>query len=112
MPYGENIPTLSILAVPLRIQERIIGMLSAQSYHEQAYTADDQELLEMLATQAANALENARLFEEVQRAAADLELRNRRADADFGSGQLAAHEPRSGCGAEGDRPGRAPCSGL
>ena len=88
MPYGENIPTLSILVVPLRIQERIIGMLSAQSYHEQAYTADDQELLEMLATQAANALENARLFEEVQRAAADLELRNRQLTQILEAGNL------------------------
>lgn len=88
LPYGEDIPTVSILAVPLRIKERIIGMLSAQSYHEQAYTSDDQELLEMLATQAANALENARLFEEVQRSAADLELRNRQLTQILEAGNL------------------------
>jgi PAS domain S-box-containing protein len=88
IPYGADIPTLSILAVPLRIQERIIGMLSAQSYHEQAYTTDDLELLEMLGAQAANALENARLFEEAQRAAADLELRNRQLTQILEAGNL------------------------
>lgn len=88
MPYGENLPTVSILAVPLRIQERIIGMLSAQSYHEQAYTTDDLELLEMLGTQAANALENARLFEAAQRAATDLEWRNRQLTQILEAGNL------------------------
>jgi PAS domain S-box-containing protein len=88
IPYGEGIPTASILAVPLRIKERIIGMLSAQSYHAQAYTADDQELLEMLATQAANALENTRLFEEVQQAAADLEVHNRQLTQILEAGNL------------------------
>ena len=59
-----------------------------RAYLAQAYTADDQELLEMLATQAANALENARLFEEVQHAATNLEWRNRQLTQILEAGNL------------------------
>jgi diguanylate cyclase (GGDEF)-like protein len=68
-PYGDNIKTASILAVPVNLKGKIIGMISAQSYHPQAYTQDDQELLEMLATHAAITLANARLFAQSQKLA-------------------------------------------
>jgi diguanylate cyclase (GGDEF)-like protein/PAS domain S-box-containing protein len=58
--------TRSLLAVPMRLHGRTIGMLSAQSYQPHAYTAEDQTLLEMLAAHAVVALDNARLFREVQ----------------------------------------------
>jgi diguanylate cyclase (GGDEF)-like protein len=41
-------------------------MLSAQSYQPNAYTTEDQTLLEMLAANAVVAFDNARLFREVQ----------------------------------------------
>ncbi len=68
-PYGDNLQIESILAVPVKLKGKIIGMISAQSYHPQAYTQDDQELLEMLAAHAAITFENARLFAQSQKLA-------------------------------------------
>jgi len=56
----------SVLVVPLRIGSKLIGVLSAQSYKPYAYTESDLEMLELLGANAAIALENARLFSEVQ----------------------------------------------
>ncbi|MEJ2261874.1 MAG: GAF domain-containing protein [Anaerolineales bacterium] len=64
---GEPGDTASILAVPIRLGGKVFGMLSAQSYLTHAYTADDLQTLSMLANQAAIALGNARLFDEVRR---------------------------------------------
>jgi diguanylate cyclase (GGDEF)-like protein len=44
-------------------------MISTQSHKENAYTRDDQYLLELLATHAAIAIENSRLFATIQRLA-------------------------------------------
>jgi len=57
--------TRSELCVPLKIRERIIGVLNAESEKLDAFSPDDQQLLSVLADQAALAIENARLFETV-----------------------------------------------
>ena len=62
-------PTQSILAVPMLLHGKIVGMISAQSYKENAYTREDQYLLELLAAHAAIAIENARLFTKAQQLA-------------------------------------------
>lgn len=62
---GED-PTQSLLAAPMILHGRIFGMISAQSYRQNAYTDDDRYLLEVLAAHAAIAIENARLFESVR----------------------------------------------
>jgi diguanylate cyclase (GGDEF)-like protein/PAS domain S-box-containing protein len=67
--FGSEEHTRSILAVPLRTGERVIGMIAAQSYQPDAYTTEDQHLLEMLAAHAAIAIENSRLIEEMERLA-------------------------------------------
>lgn len=59
----------SILVVPLKIGARCIGVLSAQSYQPRMYSNSDREMLELLATNVAIAVENARLFDEVQKLA-------------------------------------------
>ncbi|MBI3942848.1 MAG: diguanylate cyclase [Chloroflexi bacterium] len=59
----------SLLAVPLRLGEKVLGLLCIQSYSPYNYSVDDQEVLELLASQAAIALENARLFTEMQQMA-------------------------------------------
>ncbi len=64
--FGEEDYTRSILAVPLRLGDRIIGMLSTQSYKPNAYTTEDLYLMEMLAANTAIAIENTRLLKEVQ----------------------------------------------
>lgn len=61
--------TQSILAVPLLLHGRVVGMISAQSYKQNAYTIEDQYLLELLATHAAIAIENASLFAKTQQMA-------------------------------------------
>jgi diguanylate cyclase (GGDEF)-like protein len=67
---GDPEPVLSFLAVPMRRQDgSVFGMVSAQSYQLKAYTQEDLELLELLATHASVALDNTRLFGELQRLA-------------------------------------------
>ena len=61
--FGSPRQVQSVIAVPMRISGRIIGMISAQSYEAYAYDIEEQALLEMLATHAATAIENNRLFE-------------------------------------------------
>ena len=67
--FGTDETVHSILATPMRLGNRVIGMLSVQSYQTNAYSSEDQYLLEMLASYAAIALDNARLLAEVQRLA-------------------------------------------
>jgi diguanylate cyclase (GGDEF)-like protein/PAS domain S-box-containing protein len=64
------------VVVPLLVKGRAIGALSAQSYQPHAYTTDDQDILELLASHAAIAIENARLFAEVQQLATHDSLTN------------------------------------
>ena len=56
----------SLIIVPLKLGKKVKGILSAQSYRGDAYTEEDKETLELLAATAIIALENARLFSEVQ----------------------------------------------
>jgi PAS domain S-box-containing protein len=66
-------PTRAVLSVPLLAQEKIIGVLSVQSRELYVYTVEDQIFMETLASEAAVAFENARLFNEVRRRLAELE---------------------------------------
>ncbi len=61
--------TRNILCVPIRNKKNeVIGVTQALNKREGEFDADDQQLLEALSSQAAAALENARLFEKVERA--------------------------------------------
>jgi diguanylate cyclase (GGDEF)-like protein/PAS domain S-box-containing protein len=62
-------PTQSYLGVPLLLRDKVIGVISMQSIKPYVYTPDHIRLLETIATQAAIAIDNARLYEEAQRAA-------------------------------------------
>jgi GAF domain-containing protein/signal transduction histidine kinase/CheY-like chemotaxis protein len=73
----DEVGTSSILAVPLRLGDKIFGMLSSQSYQPHAYTPDDLSTLITLANQSAIAIENARLFEETQQRLAELTFLSR-----------------------------------
>ncbi|MBN1148166.1 MAG: diguanylate cyclase, partial [Anaerolineales bacterium] len=67
--FGDQDQVRSILAVPMYLRGKVVGMLSAQSYQVHGYTPEDQYLLEMLATYAAIALDNASLFRRIQQLA-------------------------------------------
>src|SRR4026209_1408137 len=61
--FGSPRNVQSVVAVPMRMSGQVIGMISAQSYKAYAYDMEEQALLGMLATHAATAIENNRLFE-------------------------------------------------
>lgn len=61
--------TQSIVAVPMMLYGKITGMISAQSYEINSYSKDDQNLLELLASHVAVAIENAHLFAKIQQLA-------------------------------------------
>ena len=67
--FGSPDHTRSVLAVPLRVAGKVIGAISAQSYQPDVYKEEDRVLLEMLAAQAAIAIQNARLYQEALRSA-------------------------------------------
>jgi signal transduction histidine kinase len=59
--------TQSELAVPLRVGNRIVGVLDVQSNRKNAFDKEDVTVLHILANQVGIAIENARLFEETKR---------------------------------------------
>ncbi len=66
----------SYLGVPVIVGERVLGVLTVQSYKKNAYDEDDTRLLSTLASSMGVALENARLFTETQRLLEETEQRN------------------------------------
>jgi light-regulated signal transduction histidine kinase (bacteriophytochrome) len=67
--------TRSEMALPLISHGRCIGALSVQSTSLAAFSAGDVAALAVMADQVAIAIENARLYDEIQRHAAELEER-------------------------------------
>lgn len=63
----------SLLCAPLRVGERVIGVIALGSTRPSAYTAAELKLLTTLGLQAATAIENARLFERTIEAARERE---------------------------------------
>jgi diguanylate cyclase (GGDEF)-like protein len=57
----------SIIVAPLRVRGEVIGAISAQSVNVNAYGADDLELMEDIAGEAAIAIERAELHERTAR---------------------------------------------
>jgi GAF domain-containing protein len=68
--------TRSELVVPLKVKEKIIGVLNVESERLDAFDESDLVVLQSLADQAAVAIENARHYEQAQRVAT-LEERQR-----------------------------------
>jgi sigma-B regulation protein RsbU (phosphoserine phosphatase) len=66
----------SELAVPLMSQGKCVGVLDIQSRHLDYFTRDQQNILTLLASRLAVAIENARLFQKVRAQADTLLLLN------------------------------------
>lgn len=56
----------SILGVPLRVKQNVIGLLQAVSPEVERFSNTDKILLELLATTASIAIENAQLYEQAR----------------------------------------------
>ena len=67
----------AMVGVPIRWGDESLGVLAVLSSETGIFTARDSELLTLLATQAAIALQNARLFDEARRRNRELALLNR-----------------------------------
>lgn len=65
--------TRSEMALPLISRGEIIGVLDVQSVQEMAFTEEDLATLQIMADQLANAIRNARLYEEIRQRTAQLE---------------------------------------
>jgi len=73
--FGKPDTPLSILAVPMTLGGKTVGMLSAQTYQINVYSEEDLQILGTLANQAAVAIQNGRLFNETQRLVREFEVR-------------------------------------
>ena len=65
--WGTGKAPSSWIGVPMLIGERLIGVMSVQTYRNRKYDAEDLLLATTIADQVAVAVENARLYEKVTR---------------------------------------------
>jgi len=72
LPVREDI--VSELCVPLRIGDKVIGVINVESIVANAYTEGDQRMLETVASQIAIAIQNARLYDDLQSAYEQLKV--------------------------------------
>lgn len=66
-PRPDKLKTRSELAVPIRLNEKVVGVLDVQSVEVDAFDESDATTLETLADQIAIAMDKAELFEALQR---------------------------------------------
>ncbi len=64
--FGAEEDTCSVLAVPLRLGDKILGVISAQAYLPYAYTDSQLQLLETLTNQVSISIANAMLYEQAR----------------------------------------------
>ena len=70
-PYLPN--THSEMALPLKVENNVIGVLDVQSDQPDAFNADDVAIMQVMADQLATAIERARLLQEVEQNLKELE---------------------------------------
>jgi GAF domain-containing protein len=71
----EEIVTRSELAVPINLRGEIIGVLNIESTEVDEFTPADVQMLQTITAQLAVAIQNARLYEQIQHHATELEAR-------------------------------------
>ena len=69
-----GIPTRSLMVLPLIARDKVVGVISAQSYEPYAFDEGHRRLFSGIASQVAIAIENARLFKEVTQRLAEARL--------------------------------------
>jgi signal transduction histidine kinase len=63
---ADSKPTESWIGVPMIARDRVIGVISVESYRKNAFRQDDVILLTAIANQAAVAIENAQLYKDLE----------------------------------------------
>lgn len=66
MAVDDGLTTESWLGVPMIARDHVIGVMAVQSYRKNAFSHDDIVLMMSIATQAAVALENAKLYKDLE----------------------------------------------
>ncbi len=70
----DDFPIRSLISVPLRAKGQMVGLLNVFNKRPpDEFTAEDQRLLSIIASQSSQIVENARLYEELQRRKTELE---------------------------------------
>ncbi|MFY9611783.1 MAG: PAS domain S-box protein, partial [Blastocatellia bacterium] len=82
----------SLIGVPLRVENRVIGVIHVDTLEARHFTADDLKLLQLVADRVAVAIEHARLYDAEQRARMEAEAANRMKDEFLAT---VSHELRS-----------------
>jgi GAF domain-containing protein len=85
--------TRSEMGLPLKVRERVIGVLDVQSTQEAAFSEEDVAVLEIMADQVALAIENAYFLEESQRALRELEALHGRRTRQAWQERAETHQP-------------------
>jgi PAS domain S-box-containing protein len=85
VPIPPELPVCSQLCVPIKAGERVIGVLCAESLEPNRFSSDDEQLLQTLADQAAVALENARLYNQIRQRIGELTALNKVSEAITGT---------------------------
>jgi PAS domain S-box-containing protein len=79
IPFYQNQQnTHSWLGIPLIVKDRVLGALSIQSFSPNAFSEEQRKFLETLTNQAAIAIDNANLFETIDKRAEELDIERRR----------------------------------
>jgi diguanylate cyclase (GGDEF)-like protein len=73
---GHFAGTRSELAIPLMVRDEVVGVLDCHSDRPEAFDNETVDLLTLFATQASIGLQNAKLYSQLQRRAAQLEAIN------------------------------------
>lgn len=84
--------TRSEMALPMRVGDEVIGALDLQSVAPNAFDQDDIAVFQIMADQLAMALENARLYGELQDAQGSVEMLERRITAEAWNSYRQSHD--------------------
>jgi GAF domain-containing protein/ActR/RegA family two-component response regulator len=68
----ERLGYRALLSVPIKIAERVAGVLSVQTRRHEGFSPEDMEIVMAFAAQAGTALHNSRLYDEAQHAYEEL----------------------------------------
>ncbi len=80
---AEMTGTKSLMVVPLKTKDRILGSLMVDQMQEHSLTLEDLELLMTFANQVASALDNASVYRQIEELNAGLELKVRERTAEL-----------------------------